>query len=147
DYYYLGSITGGTDALLSNPLYPGAPMTNQALTVFDASQYTGGDLNGLLGSAGDNYGASVTAWLTPTVTRNYVFFLASDDQSELQLSTDANPATAQMIAVESGCCHGFQETNSGFETVSAPQALVAGVSYFIRAFYVEAGGGDYVKVA
>lgn len=146
DFYV--NITPSTVVdLMSSPYYPNAPHTTLNTTTFDSTPITGGDLNNVPAFAGigGNYGASLSGWITPTVTTNYYFFIASDDASELFLSSDANPANAVSIAVESTCCHGFQEP--GFETTSAPQLLTAGVSYFIRALQVEGGGGDYVRVA
>jgi len=117
------------------------------LTEFDSHQITGGDLNNVPGfaSLGDNYGSSLSGWITPTVPGDYTFFLASDDASELWMSTDANPMNATLIAQETGCCHGFQEP--GNPTTSSPQTLQAGHSYFIQALHIEGGGGDYVEVA
>jgi hypothetical protein len=147
DYYYLGS-GGGVFTLTADANYlSSASQTNAYLTAFDSDQITGGDLNNnpSFGSLGDNYGSVLSGWITPTVAGDYTFFLASDDASELDLSPDANPANATMIAQELGCCHGFTEPPVAY--TSDPQTLQAGVSYFIRAYHVEGGGGDYVKVA
>jgi hypothetical protein len=95
---------------------------------------------------GDNYGDSLSGWITPTVSTNYLFFLASDDHSRLLLSTDANPASASEIASLEGARGDFVEPGAD-TSVSAPIALTAGVSYFIRTLHIEGGGGDYVKVA
>jgi len=145
DFYT--AISGGVDGLLGNPIYPNAPYTNLNTTVFDSTQITGGDLNNnaYFGALGDNYGCNLSGWITPTVTTNYYFFIASDDASRLYLSVDATPQAAVQIAEEAGCCHGFQEP--GNPTVSAAIPLTAGVSYYISALQTEGGGGDYVKVA
>jgi len=146
DYYYYGTSTAGnpiTD-LTASLIYPNAPMTNWSSSSFDSTPITGGDLAGQgFGSAGENYGCSLSGWVTPTVSGNYRFFLASDDSSELWFGAD--PLTALLIAQETDCCDGFLEP--GDAATSEPQALVAGVSYFIRALMAEGGGGDYVKVA
>jgi len=148
DYYYLGSPVSGVFTLTSDANYlSSASQTNSYLTAFDSDQITGGDLNNnpSFGSLGDNYGCVLSGWITPTVSGDYTFFLASDDASELDLSPDANPANAAMIAQETGCCHGFTEPPVPY--TSDPQTLQAGVPHFIRAYQVEGGGGDYVKVA
>jgi len=147
DYYYLGSVSD-LSSLTGNPNFPNAPQTNAMLTVLDTDQITGGDLNNNpdFGSTfGDNYGDSLSGWITPTVSGDYTFFIASDDASELHLSTDSNPLNAQVIAMETGCCHGFQEPPA--PTASSPISLLAGTNYFIQALHTEGGGGDYVKVA
>jgi hypothetical protein len=128
-------------------------VTESPLTALDSDQITKGDLNNIpgYGSLGDNYEDMVSGWVVPTVTTNYVFFVASDDTSQLYLSSDAGASSATVIAQETSCCHGFQETNSASgsnpETVSASIPLVAGNRYYIRAVHQELGGGDYVKVA
>ncbi len=146
DYYYVGS--GSLMVFYNSPLWPNAPMTNRTVTSFDTTPLTGGDLrNAGFGALGDNYGDSLSGWITPTVTTNYTFHLASDDSSDLYLSTDASPLNLGVIAQEPACCGPFRETNSGFASVSASIALVAGNSYFIRTVHSEGGGGDWVKVA
>ena len=148
DYYY--EVTPqGVSSLYANQYYQGyAPTTSGYLTGFDTTQITGGDLNNnpAFGSLGDNYGDSVSGWITPTVTGDYYFFIASDDASELDLSTDSSPANASVIALEPSCCHGFQEPDVS-TTTSSLQHLVANTPYFIRALHTEGTGGDYVKVA
>ena len=154
DYYYLDpgvSTTSGVTPLTGSTIYPNAPETNAYFTSFDSGALTGGDINnnGAFGSLGDNYGDVVSGWITPAVSGAYTFFLAGDDASELDLSTDATPGNLQVIAYDNSCCHGFTEpTNSPAPTyTSQPIDLVAGQSYFIRALHIEGGGGDYVKVA
>lgn len=147
DYYYIAKTVGsGVARLTSDPYYPNAPQTNAYANVFNSGVlYSGNDLNNnpAFGALGDNYGCSLSGWITPTVSGDYTFFLASDDQSELWFGAD--PASATLIAFEQGCCHGFTEPPADY--TSAPQTLTQGVSYFIRALHAEGGGGDYVKVA
>ncbi|MCX6922113.1 MAG: PA14 domain-containing protein, partial [Verrucomicrobia bacterium] len=101
------------------------------------------------GALGDNYGDSLSGWITPKVSGNYTFFLSSDDSSELWVSTDSTPQNAALVAYQTGCCNAFTEpTNVPAPTyTSQPIPMQANVSYFIRALQVEGGGGAYVKVA
>ncbi|HEX5221599.1 MAG TPA: LamG-like jellyroll fold domain-containing protein [Verrucomicrobiae bacterium] len=147
DFY--PNIPNGIFNLVSSPFYPVAPYTNVNFAAFDSGPFTGGDLNnkpGFPNPLGENYGCSLSGWITPTVTTNYYFYIASDDASELFLSTDADPANAVSIAVELDCCDGFLEPGTDSAT-SAAIPLTAGVSYFIRALQTEGAGGDYVRVA
>lgn len=148
DYYYL--ITGGVAGLVGNTnYYPNyAPATNSYTTVFDSTQITGGDLNNnpAFGPLGDNYGCSLSGWITPTVSGDYTFFIASDDASQLHLNpTGPEPSGAFQIAEEVNCCNAFLEP--GAAQTSVAFTLTAGTSYFIRALQTEGGGGDWVKVA
>jgi len=96
----------------------------------------------------DNYGAKVSGFIIPTDTGDYDFFIGSDDNSALFLSTDANPPdlTGTPIAFESGCCNPFMEPGAN-QTTQTPIHLVAGQQYAVVALHKEGGGGDYVKVA
>ena len=153
DYYYLGSVAGGVSALTGNQNYlNNAPQTNAGSSTFDSTPVTGGDLNNKgFGAAGDNYGASLSGWITPKVTGDYTFFIASDDQSDLLMNTNSvnssDPQGAVLIANEPGCCNGFAEPSASNPRTSQPITLQANTAYFIRALQVEGGGGDYVKVA
>jgi hypothetical protein len=49
-----------------------------------------------------NYSDRVSGWFTPDTTGDYVFFIASDDDADLFLSTDATAANKQLIAQEVG---------------------------------------------
>ena len=90
----IANIANGIANLTGSPYYPNAPYTNRNTLTFDSGEITGGDLNNRPGfvGIGENYGCSLSGWITPTVTTNYYFYLASDDASELYLSADANPA-------------------------------------------------------
>lgn len=147
--YYRG-IPGNDVALLqSDAQYPAGVWTDRLLGSFSSMSVTvGGNLNNNpeFGPLGDNYGAHVYGWITPTETANYHFFLRSDDASELWISSDSSPANVSLVAFETGCCEGFKEPGTGDET-SGLISLQAGQSYFIEAFYKEGGGGDHVEVA
>jgi hypothetical protein len=145
--FYPNVTPQAVDSLLINLYFPNAPYTNLGTATFDSTPITGGNLNNrpAFAGIGENYGSSLSGWITPTVTTNYYFYLASDDASRLLLSSSADPALAVPIAEEIGYGHGFQEP--GNPTTSYAVPLLAGQSYFIRALQTEGGGGDYVKVA
>ena len=50
----------------------------------------------------ENYGQRLRALIKAPVSGNYTFWIASDDASDLYLSTDANPANKTRIAYVSG---------------------------------------------
>jgi hypothetical protein len=53
-------------------------------------------------SAGANYGERVSGFFTPTNTGNFVFFLTSDDESRLYVSTNDQPSGKLLVAQEDG---------------------------------------------
>lgn len=149
--YYRGIPGSNLGLLQADAQYPNGVWTTRFLPGFSTASVTlSNDLNNnpaFTGGLGDNYGAHVYGWITPTVTGNYNFFLRSDDASELFLSTDASPANAVQIAFESGCCDPFKEPAPANTETSVGVPLVAGQSYYVEAFQKEGGGGDYVEVA
>ena len=100
----------------------------------------------------DRYGWQILGYLLPPETGDYRFFMASDDNSELYLSTDHTPANAVKIAGESSWrgvrnYPGFYSDSGRDESVSKAVSLVAGRRYFIEAIAKEGGGGDNLAVA
>src|SRR5688572_12408394 len=110
---------------------------------------------------GANFARRVSGVFIPPTTGNYVFFVTSDDDSDLFLSTDANPANKRLIAQETGWSSSLQWTASAGGsnldqkrsdrftvpgTTNRPFAtgipLVAGQRYYIEGVHGEGGGGD-----
>ena len=89
----------------------------------------------------DNYGGRFSGLLVPPITGQYYFAIRSDDASQLTFSTNENPASATLLAVEPSCCEGFDAHTNG------PITLVAGQRYYIEALMKEGGGSDYLYVA
>jgi len=89
---------------------------------------------------GDNYGQRISGWITPPETGDYVFYLASDDSSELWLSTDATRANRALIVSLNGY-RGFRQWSTA--PTSAPMSLVAGQRYYVEVLHKESGGGDH----
>src|SRR5437762_1755909 len=61
---------------------------------------------------GDNYARRVSGFFIPATTGDYVFFVCSDDDSDLFLSTDDQPANKRLIAQETGWSNALQWTAS-----------------------------------
>ena len=122
--------------LTDNPKYPDNPSWSDKLTVFD------------FWDAGlDNYGSRLRGWLHVPVAGDYTFLIASDNGSELWLSTDDDPANAQMIAAVPGTnWTGHYEWTKFPEQESAPVTLESG-RYYIEALMKEGEGGDGLAVA
>jgi hypothetical protein len=95
----------------------------------------------------DNYAQRVSGLFVPPVDGNYIFFVCSDDDSDLFLSSDSNPANKSLIASESAWSNALQWTTSAGNSdvagkQSAPIALLAGHGYYIEGDHHEGGGGD-----
>jgi hypothetical protein len=145
------NISGTTiDLLLNDPSYSGAPAVTRYI-----GGLTAGNPNGTGGwndSFGDNYGARIKAYIIPTETAKYDFFIRSDDSSALYLSqndTFLDPTTATPTIQETGCCHSFLEPNDATETTvttTTPISLTAGQKYAAVVILKEGGGGDGVAV-
>lgn len=103
----------------------------------------------------DNYGARLSGWLIPPVSGSYKFYLASDDQGALFLSSDADSAHKALIASEPQW-NGYRQFTNGQNqasrsnppvNVSTNIPLVAGRAYYIEALVKEGAGGDGLSVA
>ena len=94
----------------------------------------------------ENYGTRMHGFLVPPTTGNYTFWIASDDNGELWLSADDNPANAVQIASVPDWTSS-RDWNKFAQQQSAAIPLTAGVPYYIMALQKEAGGGDNLAVA
>ncbi len=120
--------------LTSASVYPASPTRTEAITTFETAS-----------NAADNLGRRVRGWIRPTVTGNYIFHLATDDEGRLLLSTDANSANAVIVArVPSWALP--REWNKFPEQTSVAISLTAGKAYYIEALMKEGGGGDNLAV-
>ena len=94
----------------------------------------------------NSYGTHIRGYLNPITSGIYTFWIASDDASDLYLSTDSDPANKIRIAYVSSWVNPYKWTVYGTQQ-SSPISLVAGQSYFIEALHKEGSGGDSVAVA
>jgi hypothetical protein len=101
---------------------------------------------------GSSFGQRLSGFLTPWETANYIFFVASDDQGELWLSSNEMPQNKVLIAREpewngSRDWIGTARRNAGApENRSAPIHLEAGRRYYVEALSKEEGGGDNLAI-
>ena len=95
--------------------------------------------------AGNNYASRIRGYICPPLTGNYIFWIASDDNSELWLSTDDKAANKVKIAQVTGYTPSREWTKYPSQQ-SAPISLLAGVSYYIEAIHKEGTQGDNLAV-
>ncbi len=93
----------------------------------------------------DDYVGMIYGWLHPAKSGDYTFWLCTDDNSELYLSSDERPSNMQLIAKESTWADPYTWNND--ENMSAPISLVAGRKYYIMALWTDGTGGDHCMVA
>ncbi|NGO39706.1 hypothetical protein G4L39_09915 [Limisphaera ngatamarikiensis] len=121
--------------LTNSPAFPNQPTSTNLVT-----DYFEAPVNVM-----DNYGQRMHGYVVPPVTGNYIFWIASDDQGELWLSTDDSPANRRLIAWVSGWT-GSREWTKEPNQQSAPVRLEAGRAYYIAALQKEGWGGDNLAV-
>ncbi|MDO8943194.1 MAG: PA14 domain-containing protein, partial [Desulfobacterales bacterium] len=103
----------------------------------------------------NNFATRMQGYLIPDRTGNFTFYIATDDHSELWLSTDNNPANVQLICYEQnhgGAVRNWTGAGNGrtispetgdYFNVSRTLFLQAGKAYFFELKHREGTGGDY----
>jgi hypothetical protein len=168
--FYNGNGTGNTTVatLTSDPAYPNSPNLVDHPTYFE-SWASGNITIPPVGDAGEGYGDQIQGYFYAPTNGNYTFWIASDDNSALYLSTDSTAANAHLIAQVTAWANVREYgTESGTGTVTtedvsstftgtqwpttntaggATIALTAGQVYYIEALHKEGGGGDDLSVS
>ncbi|MDO1446318.1 SBBP repeat-containing protein [Rhodocytophaga aerolata] len=129
---YWANITGTT---VSSIPVTATPTTSSQLSTFEAPT-----------NVADNYGQRIRGYICASATGSYTFYIASDDHSELWLSTSDNPASKQKIASVTGYTTSRQWTKFASQK-SVAISLQAGKKYYIEALHKEGAGGDNLAVA
>ncbi len=110
--------------LTNNDRYPDSPDGSEFVTYFQGPE-----------DWAEQYGSRLRGWLFAPETGNYTFLIEAEDEGEIRLSPDEDPANAVMIASTAG------------EAESQPQSLVAGERYYIEALMKENTIGDSIMVS
>lgn len=123
------------EPLLSHPTFPGLPAEVHYIRSFDVS-YAYPDPDH------DDYGSRITGLFIPPVSGSYVFYLRSDDASQLWFNPSGSSESGKIkILEEIGCCGLFSDL------ASEPFALVGGERYYIESVHREGPEYDYCQVA
>src|SRR6185295_15215445 len=106
---------GAVTDLTGNPRYPNDYDIDYYTTTLDSQLVVPAspDLN--------TYGGRLRAWVTPTVSGDYEFFLSTDTQGELRLSMEAgfdniDDPNLMPIATDNNTLAGFQEPGTDTST-------------------------------
>jgi uncharacterized protein YjdB len=121
-------------SLTSNINYPNNPTSTTLISSMEGTT-----------NLGDSYGARIAGYICAPATGSYTFWIASDDNGELWLSTNDQPANKQKIAFHNGYTW-IQEWNKYASQKSAVISLVQGQKYYIEALMKEATGIDHLAV-
>jgi hypothetical protein len=110
------------------------PDASNQLSIFEAP-----------GNYGDNYGQRIRGFICPPTDGNYTFWIASDNSSELWLSTDESSSNKSKIASVTGYT-ASREWNKYPSQKSAAIPLIAGTKYYIEALHKEGDRSDNLAV-
>ena len=133
--YWLGISGTAVSDLTNHSNFPDNPSGATFPTIFEGpTNWT------------NHYGTRMRGYIHAPYTGDYVFWIASDDNSELWLSTDPNPANKVLIAYVPVWTNP-REWNKFSSQQSQPIHLRAGQTYYIEALHKEHEGGDNIAVA
>ncbi|MBT1705968.1 PA14 domain-containing protein [Chryseosolibacter indicus] len=97
------------------------------------------------GNIGTKYGTRIRGYICPPVTGAYLFYIASNDNSELWLSSNFNPANKVRIAYVNGATEPRQ-WNKYSSQGSVAINLVQNQTYYIEVLHKQGVGTDHVSV-
>ncbi len=118
---YWNNISGtAITNLTSNANYPNNPTGSGQLTSLEGPT-----------NIAENYGSRIRGYLYPPASGAYTFWLASDDNGELWLSTNDSSANATRIAYVNGWTNSREWTKYSSQQ-SASINLTAGQKYYIE---------------
>jgi hypothetical protein len=93
----------------------------------------------------DAYGERLSGYLIAPTTGSYTFWICSDDDSELWLSTTSSPANKVLIGYQNARrAPGYQQWGKVAKSAAIP--LTAGQKYYIEALHKDGGGADHCSV-
>ena len=133
--WWMGIAGGLVSDLTSDPNFPDSPTGIEQLNTLEGPT-----------NWADSYGARISGYLYPPQTGSYTFWIASDANSQLWLSTDGDPENAALIANVPGFTSPRQ-WNKYSQQQSSPISLTAGRKYYIEVLHKEDTGNDNVAVA
>jgi len=161
-YTDIGNGTAVTD-LAGNAKFPDSPDIIRYEPYFELWA-TGNILTAPVPDVMNSYGAQIVGYFYPQTSGLHTFYICSDDNSQLYLSTDETPENKHLIARESAWSNPREYTTSGapsdltaknsydFTGSTWPGGgtainLTANKAYYIEALMKEGGGGDNLSVS
>jgi uncharacterized repeat protein (TIGR03806 family) len=120
-----------------NPNWPNNPAPGYTKIYTNLETETNTGLN--------NYGQRLRAFIVPPTNGTYTFWIASDDTSQLLLSSDENPSNSAAIAWVNVWTNPREWTKEPNQK-SAAITLEAGRRYYLEALMQQGSGGDDLAV-
>ncbi len=99
------------------------------------------------GNIGENYGLRLSGYVSPPVTGSYLFYLCTDDDSQLYVSSDDSPANQELVAYVEGAYRPREWETIKPESISRPLRLTAGTRYWVEMVYKQGSGRENLAVA
>lgn len=121
--------------LTSHPSYPSSPTLETIQPIFEAPI-----------DVDESYGQRMRALLVPPMTGNYTFWIATDDNGALFLSSNEDPALKVQIATVNSWASSREWTKEPNQQSATNILLNAGQRYYIEALQKEGVGGDNLSV-
>lgn len=143
----VNSVRVSVATLTNSPAFPGSPSFREQLD--DFTTLPGIPLRaGLQGkdNSGADYGSFVRGYLEAPATGDYLFNIASDDNSALILSTDEKESNKKLIAFETESGAPLFGGPRQDQRLSAPVRLERGKKYYFEVLHKQGGGGSYLQV-
>ncbi len=134
-----GSITMETWANITGSAISTIPVNSAPTSATSISQFEAPR------NTGDNYGRRIRGYIYPPVSGNYTFWIASDNNSELWLSTTSLPQNKVKIASVTGWTN-YREWTKYTTQKSVVKYLTAGQKYYIEALHKEQNLADHISV-
>jgi hypothetical protein len=133
--FYAGIPGVSVNDLINHANFPNHPTSANVInTFFEAPK-----------DIADNYGQHMYTWLSPPLTGEYTFWISSDDNSRLFLSTNDNPENAKLIAQVPEWTNSRQ-WNKYPQQMSGRVYLEKDKLYYLSALMKEGQGGDNLAV-
>ncbi|MGO8926314.1 MAG: PA14 domain-containing protein [Limisphaerales bacterium] len=119
--------------LVENPAFPKAP---SGTTTLDRLEYS---------DRGQQYGTRIRGFVVPPQSGNYIFWISSDDSSELWLSRSENPNDKVKVAFVAGYVQRGKWDGQPSQK-SQPITLKARRPYYFETLHKQGGGEDFLSV-